>query len=155
MMLPSSRAPWCRAVLTVPAVAPHRYGVFSKMQRKGAPLEQVYDVRALRIIVKSKEDCYAALREVEKLWTPIEGRTKVRAVGCSLRAARHRGGARLPALPNLALQAIGNLPVQLSRELGRELRFRTSWERTRRSASRVARPPLQQHHLRTQAEAGG
>ena len=47
------------------------------MQRKGSSLEQVYDVRALRIIVKSKEDCYTALREVEKLWTPIEGRHKV------------------------------------------------------------------------------
>lgn len=50
------------------------------MQRKGSSIEQVYDVRALRIIVKSKENCYAALREVEKLWTPIEGRHKV----CSL-----------------------------------------------------------------------
>ena len=55
-----------------------RYGVFSKMQRKGASLEQVYDVRALRIIVKRKEDCYAALREVERLWTPVDGRFKVR-----------------------------------------------------------------------------
>ena len=54
-----------------------RYGVFSKMQRKGASLEQVYDVRALRIIVKRKEDCYAALREVERLWTPVDGRFKV------------------------------------------------------------------------------
>ena len=61
-----------------------RYGVFSKMQRKGASLEQVYDVRALRIIVKRKEDCYAALREVERLWTPVDGRFKVR-------------GAELPA----------------------------------------------------------
>ena len=52
--------------------------MFSKMQRKGASLEQVYDVRALRIIVKRKEDCYAALREVERLWTPVEGRFKVR-----------------------------------------------------------------------------
>lgn len=52
------------------------YGVFSKMQRKGSSLEQVYDVRAVRIIVKSKEDCYAALREVEKLWPPVEGRHK-------------------------------------------------------------------------------
>ena len=51
--------------------------MFSKMQRKGASLEQVYDVRALRIIVKRKEDCYAALREVERLWTPVEGRFKV------------------------------------------------------------------------------
>ena len=55
-----------------------RYGVFSKMQRKGlGSLDQVYDVRALRIIVKSKEDCYAALREVEKLWPSVEGRQKV------------------------------------------------------------------------------
>ena len=58
-----------------------RYGVYSKMLRKGSSLEQVYDVRALRIIVKNKEDCYTALREVEKLWTPVEGRHKVRTAG--------------------------------------------------------------------------
>jgi GTP pyrophosphokinase len=48
------------------------------MQRKGASLEEVYDVRALRIIVKNKVDCYAALREVERLWKPVDGRFKVR-----------------------------------------------------------------------------
>ena len=51
--------------------------MFSKMQRKCASLEEVYDVRALRIIVKNKVDCYAALREVERLWKPVEGRFKV------------------------------------------------------------------------------
>ncbi len=71
-----------------------RYGVFSKMQRKGASLEQVYDVRALRIIVKRKEDCYAALREVERLWTPVDGRFKVRGTEL-LVCTRHAPFVRL------------------------------------------------------------
>ena len=38
---------------------------------------QVHDVRALRLIVSSKRDCYAALREVERLWPCAPGRFKV------------------------------------------------------------------------------
>lgn len=57
------------------------YGVHSKLARKGlsgaAALGQVYDVRALRLIVGSKQDCYAALREVERLWPSVPGRFKV------------------------------------------------------------------------------
>ncbi len=57
------------------------YGVHSKLARKGlsgaADLGQVYDVRALRLIVGSKQDCYAALREVERLWPSVPGRFKV------------------------------------------------------------------------------
>ena len=42
------------------------WGVFGKMAAKGYGLESVYDVRALRVIVSSKADCYEALRQV---WT--------------------------------------------------------------------------------------
>ena len=40
------------------------YGVMKKMHDKKKAVDQVYDVRALRIIVQSKSDCYAVLREV-------------------------------------------------------------------------------------------
>lgn len=40
------------------------WGVFGKMAAKGYGLESVYDVRALRVIVSSKADCYEALRQV-------------------------------------------------------------------------------------------
>ena len=40
------------------------YGVMRKMKDKHKGLNQVYDVRALRVVVKSKHDCYAVLQEV-------------------------------------------------------------------------------------------
>ena len=42
------------------------YSVWRKMQAKGYGLEQLYDLRALRIVVRSKADCYWALREVSR-----------------------------------------------------------------------------------------
>ena len=40
------------------------WGVYRKMLQKGYGLDQVYDVRALRVVVESKADCYEVLREV-------------------------------------------------------------------------------------------
>ncbi|KAK9823732.1 hypothetical protein WJX72_004985 [[Myrmecia] bisecta] len=47
------------------------YGVFRKMEAKGYGIDQIYDVRALRIIVDSKTDCYRAMRAVHKLFAPM------------------------------------------------------------------------------------
>lgn len=47
------------------------WGVASKMSAKGYTLGQISDVRGLRVIVTSKEDCYRALRAVERLWAPV------------------------------------------------------------------------------------
>jgi len=52
------------------------HGLFQKMQKKGYTMDEIYDVRAVRVIVSSKTDCYAALREVHRLWAPVEGRFK-------------------------------------------------------------------------------
>ncbi|KAK9784752.1 hypothetical protein WJX73_002843, partial [Symbiochloris irregularis] len=52
------------------------YSVWKKMQGKGYNLQQLYDLRALRIVVRSKADCYWALREVEQLWQVVPGRDK-------------------------------------------------------------------------------
>lgn len=52
------------------------YGIYSKMIRKGRSLEDVYDVRGLRLIVANKEDCYTALETVHKLWQCIPGKVK-------------------------------------------------------------------------------
>jgi hypothetical protein len=49
--------------------------VYRKMAAKGYPLGRVSDVRGLRIIVDTKEDCYRALRAVETAWRPV-GPTK-------------------------------------------------------------------------------
>mmetsp|Transcript_8405 Transcript_8405/g.25207 ORF Transcript_8405/g.25207 Transcript_8405/m.25207 type:complete len:884 (+) Transcript_8405:164-2815(+) len=54
------------------------YGVHTKLVRKGffADVRDIHDVRALRLIVDSKQDCYAALREVHDLWDPLPRRFK-------------------------------------------------------------------------------
>jgi len=46
----------------------HIYSIWRKMQRKRLSFEQLYDIRALRIIVGSVADCYAALGVVHQLW---------------------------------------------------------------------------------------
>jgi Region found in RelA / SpoT proteins len=50
------------------------------LTRKPCNWLQVHDVRALRLIVSSKHDCYGALREVERLWPCVPGRFKVNQV---------------------------------------------------------------------------
>jgi len=49
----------------------HIYSIWNKMRVKGLDFEQVHDVRALRVIVPSVKDCYAALGVVHNLWQPI------------------------------------------------------------------------------------
>jgi len=49
----------------------HLWGVFKKMEMKGYSADHVRDVRGLRVIVKTREDCYLALRAVEKAWEMI------------------------------------------------------------------------------------
>ena len=51
----------------------HIYSIYRKMQRKGVPFEEVYDIRGVRIIVPKKADCYAALGEIHSHWRPIPG----------------------------------------------------------------------------------
>jgi GTP pyrophosphokinase len=51
--------------------AKHIYSIWRKMQRKGIGFSQVYDVRAVRVLVKSITECYAALGIVHSLWRNI------------------------------------------------------------------------------------
>ncbi|MGE0188920.1 MAG: bifunctional (p)ppGpp synthetase/guanosine-3',5'-bis(diphosphate) 3'-pyrophosphohydrolase [Steroidobacteraceae bacterium] len=51
----------------------HIYSIWRKMQRKGLNFEQVYDVRAVRLLVDNLADCYAALGVVHGLWPFIPG----------------------------------------------------------------------------------
>jgi GTP pyrophosphokinase len=51
----------------------HIYSIWNKMRQKDLDFEQVYDVRALRIIVDEDRDCYTALGIVHALWQPIHG----------------------------------------------------------------------------------
>jgi GTP pyrophosphokinase len=49
----------------------HIYSIWSKMRRKQGGIEAIYDIRAVRILVDSVKDCYAALGIVHHLWTPL------------------------------------------------------------------------------------
>ena len=49
----------------------HIYSIWNKMRTKQLDFSQLYDVRALRIIVPDVKDCYAALGVVHDLWQPI------------------------------------------------------------------------------------
>ena len=49
----------------------HIYSIFKKMDRKGLPFDQIYDVRAVRVIVETKPECYIVLGVVHNLWRPI------------------------------------------------------------------------------------
>ena len=49
----------------------HIYSIWNKMRNKGVDFSQVYDVRALRVVVDEEKDCYAALGIVHHLWSPI------------------------------------------------------------------------------------
>ena len=49
----------------------HIFSIYNKMRGKGLDFSDLYDVRALRIIVDSVKDCYTALGVVHNLWTPV------------------------------------------------------------------------------------
>jgi GTP pyrophosphokinase len=51
----------------------HIYSIWRKMQRKGLSFDQLYDVRAVRVLVDTIADCYAALGIVHSLWPYIPG----------------------------------------------------------------------------------
>ncbi len=51
----------------------HLYSIHKKMQGKDLSLDRVFDLRALRVIVASVADCYAALARLHELYTPVPG----------------------------------------------------------------------------------
>lgn len=51
--------------------AKHIYSIWRKMKRKDIEFSQVYDVRAVRILVPSLRDCYASLGVIHSLWRHI------------------------------------------------------------------------------------
>jgi GTP pyrophosphokinase len=49
----------------------HIYSIWKKMQKKGVPIGELYDLRAVRVLVDDIPACYAALGVAHALWVPI------------------------------------------------------------------------------------
>jgi GTP diphosphokinase / guanosine-3',5'-bis(diphosphate) 3'-diphosphatase len=54
----------------------HLYSTFKKTQRTKRPVEDIYDLLALRVIVDRVEDCYSVLGVVHSIWVPMKDRIK-------------------------------------------------------------------------------
>ena len=52
------------------------YSVYLKLKRQKISIDQVYDLVAVRIILESVKDCYAALGVIHTEWKPVPGRFK-------------------------------------------------------------------------------
>ena len=53
--------------------AKHIYSIWRKMQRKGLDFNELFDVRAVRVLVESVAECYAVLGLVHTHWQPVPG----------------------------------------------------------------------------------
>ncbi len=49
----------------------HIYSIWKKMQRKNVPFSELYDIRAIRVLVKDIPSCYTVLGVVHQLWPSI------------------------------------------------------------------------------------
>ncbi len=54
----------------------HFYSIYKKMKNKGKTFDQIYDLTAVRVIVKDVKECYTVLGAIHEKWTPLPGRIK-------------------------------------------------------------------------------
>ena len=54
----------------------HFYSIYKKMKNQNKTLDQIYDLTAVRVIVKSVDDCYEVFGKIHHKWKPVPGRIK-------------------------------------------------------------------------------
>ncbi len=60
----------------VTARSKHLWSIYEKMVLKGREFDEIFDLLAIRVIVESVKDCYAALGCIHGQWRPVVGRFK-------------------------------------------------------------------------------
>jgi len=63
-------------IIKIEGRAKRYYSLYRKILRKDMDIDRIYDLVALRIIVKNVADCYHVLGIIHKLWKPMPGRIK-------------------------------------------------------------------------------
>ena len=54
----------------------HLYGIYQKMQQQQKEFGEIYDLAGVRVLLKTREDCYRALAVIHDAFKPIPGRFK-------------------------------------------------------------------------------
>ena len=54
----------------------HLWSVYRKMKQRDKPLEEIYDLMAIRVLIKTVPDCYHVLGVIHHHWTPLQERIK-------------------------------------------------------------------------------
>ncbi len=63
-------------IVDVHGRAKHLYSLYKKLLKNERNIARIYDIVAIRIIVRTIADCYAALGIIHGRWTPLKGRIK-------------------------------------------------------------------------------
>lgn len=61
-------------IATVYGRAKHIYSIHRKINVRGVPLEEMYDLFAMRVIVNSERECYHTMGIIHAMWKPVAGR---------------------------------------------------------------------------------
>ena len=54
----------------------HLWSIYQKMKKRNKPFDEIYDLMAIRVIVKSVQECYHVLGVIHHNWTPLQERIK-------------------------------------------------------------------------------
>ena len=54
----------------------HLWSIYEKMVVKGRDFDDIFDLVAIRVVVDTVKDCYAALGSIHATWKPVQGRFK-------------------------------------------------------------------------------
>ncbi len=54
----------------------HLWSIYQKMRKRNKPFDEIYDLMAMRVIVRTVPECYHVLGVIHHVWTPVQERIK-------------------------------------------------------------------------------